>query len=303
MVNFRTAVGPPTRASAAEGRSGLPRAESRGAAGAATSFVLTSPARAQVIMLSSKPRTPWNLPMPETLEPKVRETLRNYVREVKALPNEAAKRSRFSALIAELFRGTSAVSEFSRVSKSSFGSVGLAESNAGTLMFTMGTQSLSLRNRFPPRLRRRSCNFGSTLQVLGRKPRPPRSSTASCPPSSLTPFAAKGLGTAIHMLKEDILSSIEHGSESGSVEYKASFDPSSGADWLEIIKDIVALANSGGGVIVFGIADNGKVSGFDPSALTGIDPAVLTDKISKYTGQQFAEIGRASCRERVYVLV
>ena len=32
-------------------------------------------------MLSSKPRPPWNLPMPETLEPKVKETLRNYVRE------------------------------------------------------------------------------------------------------------------------------------------------------------------------------------------------------------------------------
>lgn len=52
--------------------------------------------------------------MPETLEPRVKETLRNYVREVKSLPNEAAKRSRFAALIAELFPGTKAVSEYSR---------------------------------------------------------------------------------------------------------------------------------------------------------------------------------------------
>ena len=52
--------------------------------------------------------------MPETLEPKVTKTLRNYVREMKSLPNEAAKRSRFAALIAELFPGTSAVTEFSR---------------------------------------------------------------------------------------------------------------------------------------------------------------------------------------------
>jgi type I restriction-modification system DNA methylase subunit len=52
--------------------------------------------------------------MPETLEPKVKETLRAYAREVKALPNEAAKRSRFAAVIAELFPGTNAVSEFSR---------------------------------------------------------------------------------------------------------------------------------------------------------------------------------------------
>jgi hypothetical protein len=52
--------------------------------------------------------------MPETLEPKVRETLRAYAREVKTLPNEAAKRSRFASVIAELFPGTNAVSEFSR---------------------------------------------------------------------------------------------------------------------------------------------------------------------------------------------
>ncbi len=52
--------------------------------------------------------------MPETLEPKVKETLRAYAREVKTLPNEAAKRSRFASVIAELFPGTTAVSEFSR---------------------------------------------------------------------------------------------------------------------------------------------------------------------------------------------
>lgn len=52
--------------------------------------------------------------MSETLEPKTRDTLRNYVREVKSLPNEAAKRSRFAALIAELFPGTDAVTEYSR---------------------------------------------------------------------------------------------------------------------------------------------------------------------------------------------
>src|SRR5260370_2951490 len=52
--------------------------------------------------------------MSETLEPKVREILRNYVSEVKSLPNEAAKRSRFAAVIAELFPGTIAITEYSR---------------------------------------------------------------------------------------------------------------------------------------------------------------------------------------------
>jgi N-6 DNA Methylase len=47
----------------------------------------------------------------ETLEPKVKDVLRSYVHDIKSLPNEAAKRSRFMALIAELFPGTNAVTQ------------------------------------------------------------------------------------------------------------------------------------------------------------------------------------------------
>lgn len=52
--------------------------------------------------------------MAETLEQRTRETLRSYLREVKSLPNESAKRQRFAALIAELFPGTNAVTEYAR---------------------------------------------------------------------------------------------------------------------------------------------------------------------------------------------
>jgi type I restriction-modification system DNA methylase subunit len=52
--------------------------------------------------------------MAGTLEPRVKEILQKYVREVKSLPNEAAKRSLFVGLIAELFPGTSAVTQYSR---------------------------------------------------------------------------------------------------------------------------------------------------------------------------------------------
>ncbi|HEY2392744.1 MAG TPA: N-6 DNA methylase [Candidatus Angelobacter sp.] len=52
--------------------------------------------------------------MSDALEPKVRETLRAYLKEVKALNNESAKRSRFASLIGELFPGTIAVTEYSR---------------------------------------------------------------------------------------------------------------------------------------------------------------------------------------------
>jgi type I restriction-modification system DNA methylase subunit len=50
--------------------------------------------------------------MPETLEPKIKETLRAYVRDVKTLHNEANKTARFAALIGELF--PDAVAQYSR---------------------------------------------------------------------------------------------------------------------------------------------------------------------------------------------
>jgi hypothetical protein len=52
--------------------------------------------------------------MAETLEQRTKETLRSYLREVKSLPNESAKRQRFAALIAELFPGTNAITEYAR---------------------------------------------------------------------------------------------------------------------------------------------------------------------------------------------
>jgi len=52
--------------------------------------------------------------MPQTLDPKTKEILRKYLRETRNLPNEAARQQRFSALIAELFPGTIAVTQFAR---------------------------------------------------------------------------------------------------------------------------------------------------------------------------------------------
>lgn len=41
--------------------------------------------------------------------------------------------------------------------------------------------------------------------------------------------------------------------ESKHIEFKHSFDPTSMGEWCEVINDIVAIANSGGGIIVFGL--------------------------------------------------
>jgi len=41
--------------------------------------------------------------------------------------------------------------------------------------------------------------------------------------------------------------------ESKHVEFKQGFDPGSAREWCELIKDLAAIGNSGGGIIVFGL--------------------------------------------------
>lgn len=76
--------------------------------------------------------------------------------------------------------------------------------------------------------------------------------------------------------------------ESKSIEFKSEFDVGSNQDWCEIIKDMIAIANTGGGVILFGLDDSGNPTGYDPSNLLAYDPADITNKIDKYTASVFS---------------
>jgi hypothetical protein len=76
--------------------------------------------------------------------------------------------------------------------------------------------------------------------------------------------------------------------EDAQVEFKSKFAPEEkAAFWAEIVKDIVALANTNGGVIVFGINDDCSAAAFDCQSLESFDPAKITDQIAKYTDIQF----------------
>jgi len=77
--------------------------------------------------------------------------------------------------------------------------------------------------------------------------------------------------------------------ESKYVEFKESFDVDAAQDWCEIIKDIIALTNSGGGILIIGLKNNGTLSGFDCSKILSLDPVTLTDKIYKYTNISFQD--------------
>jgi len=77
--------------------------------------------------------------------------------------------------------------------------------------------------------------------------------------------------------------------ESESVEFKAAFDASSKQDWCELIKDIVAIGNSGGGVIIFGINNDGTPSDADMSHILEVDPADVANKLHSYTEHAFSD--------------
>ena len=76
--------------------------------------------------------------------------------------------------------------------------------------------------------------------------------------------------------------------ESATVDFKSSFDPTSKQDWCELLKDNVAMANSGGGLIVVGVDDEGEPSNSDVAPLLAVDPADVMNRIHSYTDQHFA---------------
>ena len=76
--------------------------------------------------------------------------------------------------------------------------------------------------------------------------------------------------------------------ESKNVEFKEGFREGTPA-WCEIVKDIVAISNTGGGIILFGLKDNGTPSGEDTSAVAQLDPATITDKVYRYTQHQYSD--------------
>jgi len=78
--------------------------------------------------------------------------------------------------------------------------------------------------------------------------------------------------------------------ESASLDFKAAFDPQSKQDWCELIKDMIAMSNSGGGLIIVGVNDDGTpAANSDPSPLLSVDPADVTNKVHSYTDQHFAK--------------
>lgn len=86
--------------------------------------------------------------------------------------------------------------------------------------------------------------------------------------------------------------------ESTYLDFKREFNPSSKGDWCELIKDIVAMANSGGGVIAIGLNNGGTPSGIPVTDVLNVDDAVFLDKIRKYTSTDLVNMSiHEMCRD------
>ena len=90
---------------------------------------------------------------------------------------------------------------------------------------------------------------------------------------------------------------LERSTETSDVDFKSSLDVGAPRHWLELIKDIVAFANSGGGHIFVGLNDDGLPSGCCVDALLSVDQADLGNKLLKYTNQHFAGVELVECEK------
>jgi hypothetical protein len=66
--------------------------------------------------------------------------------------------------------------------------------------------------------------------------------------------------------------------QSRRIEFKRSFDAATEREWGEMVKDIVALANSGGGVILFGVDNAGQPAGVD---IPPLDRSTIGDRVRR----------------------
>jgi len=107
-------------------------------------------------------------------------------------------------------------------------------------------------------------------------------------------------------MDDPIRRAIQAARESKYVEFKEALDVTSDGEWCEIIKDIIAIANTGGGVIVVGLDNRGQPSGFDVAAILAADPADVANRIHRYTETHFADFDfcpAEKCGSQIAVIV
>jgi hypothetical protein len=74
-----------------------------------------------------------------------------------------------------------------------------------------------------------------------------------------------------------------------AIAFKREFFAVTPGAWCELLKDVVAMANSGGGVIVLGLASDGTPSGWDPTQFLTMDGTDFVSAWSEYLGERLPD--------------
>lgn len=78
--------------------------------------------------------------------------------------------------------------------------------------------------------------------------------------------------------------------ETASVEFKSAFDTNDRRLWPQLIRSVIAMHNSGGGVIVFGLGSDGEPAGTDVCAVLKCDPIQISEKVKHYTDRPLPNV-------------
>lgn len=73
------------------------------------------------------------------------------------------------------------------------------------------------------------------------------------------------------------------------IDFKEKLDINKKGEWCELIKDIIALANCGGGILLIGVQDDGSISSYNHKTILNYDTAKIADKISGYLDIEYTE--------------
>jgi hypothetical protein len=92
--------------------------------------------------------------------------------------------------------------------------------------------------------------------------------------------------------------------ETDEIDFKETFDRHNQRDWCELLKDVVAIGNHGGGAIVIGVRDDGVAVGVSDDTRVKLDSAEIGDQIRRHTGRHDPRcIVRSAVRDGKAVVV
>jgi hypothetical protein len=81
------------------------------------------------------------------------------------------------------------------------------------------------------------------------------------------------------------------------VAFRRAFDPASDEAWCELVRDLVAMANTDGGALVLGLDRHGAAVGLEPAAFHALDLASVTARVREHTGYDLPELELRRCEK------